>query len=156
TNPNPDPDDPDDKKDTKKYLYTSNAGPFNAVSPLKCDQPARANYCLNANEGISMPMGGFFTNQRLSNIYDGPSYQDSNAYLDITVADCPVWRTEQAQGCMYGAQINVLRLKRAPNDDWESCFNKGNAYLPNAAIGWKQPNGFYYPPAFHSRNLFFD
>jgi len=28
-------------------------------------------------------------------------------------------------------------------------------YLPNAAIAWKQPNGFYYPPAFHSRNLFF-
>jgi cell migration-inducing and hyaluronan-binding protein len=21
-------------------------------------------------------------------------------------------------------------------------------YLPNAAIAWKQPNGFYYPPAF--------
>jgi hypothetical protein len=27
--------------------------------------------------------------------------------------------------------------------------------LPNAAIAWKQPNGFYYPPAFHSRNLAF-
>ena len=27
--------------------------------------------------------------------------------------------------------------------------------MPNAAIGWKQPNGFYYPPAFHSANLFF-
>ena len=31
-----------------------------------------------------------------------------------------------------------------------------NCYLPNAAIAWKQPNGFYYPPAFHSDNLFFD
>ena len=28
--------------------------------------------------------------------------------------------------------------------------------MPNAAIGWKQPNGFYYPPAFHSTNLFFN
>jgi hypothetical protein len=28
--------------------------------------------------------------------------------------------------------------------------------MPNAAIGWKQPNGFYYPPANHSTNLFFD
>ena len=35
--------------------------------------------------------------------------------------------------------------------------DKNNAcYLPNAAIAWKQPNGFYYPPAFHSQNLFFD
>ena len=32
---------------------------------------------------------------------------------------------------------------------------KDGGYLPNAAIGWKQPNGFYYPPAFHSRNLQF-
>ena len=32
--------------------------------------------------------------------------------------------------------------------------NRG-CYLPNAAIGWKQPNGFFYPPAFHSTNLFF-
>jgi hypothetical protein len=28
--------------------------------------------------------------------------------------------------------------------------------MPNAAIAWKQPNGFYYPPAFHSTNLFFN
>jgi hypothetical protein len=28
--------------------------------------------------------------------------------------------------------------------------------LPNAAIAWKQPNGFYYPPAFNSANLVFD
>ena len=36
------------------------------------------------------------------------------------------------------------------NDATNTC------YLPNAAIGWKQPNGFFYPPAFHSQNLFFD
>ncbi len=29
-------------------------------------------------------------------------------------------------------------------------------YLPNAAIAWKQPNGFYYPPSFHSTNLYFN
>ena len=34
--------------------------------------------------------------------------------------------------------------------------NKQTCYQPNAAIAWKQPNGFFYPPAFHSRNLFFD
>ena len=30
-----------------------------------------------------------------------------------------------------------------------------SCYLPNTAIGWKQPNGFFYPPSFHSKNLFF-
>jgi hypothetical protein len=34
--------------------------------------------------------------------------------------------------------------------------NINACYLPNAAIAWKQPNGFYYPPAFHSKSLFFD
>ena len=45
---------------------------------------------------------------------------------------------------MYGRVLGV------PQDD------RGVCYLPNAAIAWKQPNGFYYPPAFHSRNLYFD
>src|SRR5690242_19432904 len=33
--------------------------------------------------------------------------------------------------------------------------DSSGCYLPNAAIAWKQPNGFYYPPAFHSQNLMF-
>ncbi len=32
---------------------------------------------------------------------------------------------------------------------------KKECFLPNAAIAWKQSNGFYYPPAFHSANLYF-
>ncbi len=39
-----------------------------------------------------------------------------------------------------------------PKDDVkldDECF------IPNSAIAWKQPNGFYYPPAFHSDNLVF-
>jgi len=45
---------------------------------------------------------------------------------------------------MYGAVAGM------PQDTQGAC------YLPNAAIAWKQPNGFYYPPAFHSNNLFFN
>jgi hypothetical protein len=48
---------------------------------------------------------------------------------------------------MYG---RVLGVPGAAIGGRNSC------YLPNAAIAWKQPNGFYYPPAFHSTNLFFD
>ena len=96
-----------------------------------------------------MPASGFFSNQRLSNIYDGPSYQDSNAYLDITTADCPSTGVES--DCMYGKGPTTLLLRREPGkEDREKC------YVPNAAIGWKQPNGFFYPPAFHTNNLFFD
>ena len=36
---------------------------------------------------------------------------------------------------------------------WDKTLKR--CYLPNAAIAWKQSNGFYYPPAFHSANLYF-
>src|SRR5262249_40172582 len=54
-------------------------------------------------------------------------------------------------GCMYGRQASDLLLRKAPGT-----VSPDQCYLPNAAIAWKQPNGFYYPPAFHSKNLFFD
>jgi cell migration-inducing and hyaluronan-binding protein len=137
-------------RDNTAYPFASNIGPFNKESGLKCEAlPGNdvPGYCLNIDEGISMPATSFFTNQRLSNIYDGPSYQDSNAYLDIQTADCAKGYNN---GCIYGSVANYLLLKRNPGQADSPC------YLPNAAIGWKQPNGFYYPPAFHSRNLFFD
>ena len=44
----------------------------------------------------------------------------------------------------YGRNVGVLNDKP-----------RTYCYLPNAAIAWKQPNGFYYPPSFHSNNLWF-
>jgi len=126
--------------------YASNAGPFNAASGLACDT-ARGDNCLSRAEGVAFPLTNFANNQRLFNIYDGPSYQDANAYLNITkttIADCapnPNGNCSSSQS-MYGRVLGMPR-------DGSTC------YLPNAAIAWKQPNGFYYPPAFHSRNLFF-
>jgi cell migration-inducing and hyaluronan-binding protein len=140
-------------RNNETYGFASNLGPFNNSSGLKCDQVNNSApvYCLSAAEGISMPTSGFFTNQRLSNIYDGPSYQDSNVYLDIIRANCPLWSTNNKQSeCMYGSTASYLRLKETPKSLSSAC------YLPNAAIGWKQPNAFFYPPAFHSKNLFFD
>jgi cell migration-inducing and hyaluronan-binding protein len=143
--------------DNTKNAYTRSVGPFN-VDPdteLRCDkknpQDDISNYCLSAANSISMPVVGFMTNQRLQNIYDGPAFQDANAYLDINPFECAPWQGNQQTNCMYGASNGILRLKSfntATKKDW--------CYLPNAAIGWKQPNGFYYPPSFHSRKLFFD
>jgi hypothetical protein len=143
--------------------FVSAAGPFNPLKTgekptpklegLRCSNSS-TNYCMSLDEGISMQLDAFGVNQRFFNIYDGPSLQDSNAYLDIketklsnTRPDgCPFPNVNQQcndSRWMYG---RVLGL---PGED-------SNAYLPNAAIAWKQPNGFYYPPAFHSLNLFFD
>jgi hypothetical protein len=126
--------------------YASNAGPFKpsdcAINPAPAGVP---NYCLNSEQGISLPLISFFVNQRLSNIYDGPSYEDSNAYLDITKTPCALSDTGD---CMYAWRQLATGITKNPQD--QSC------YLPNAAIAWKQPNGFFYPPAFHTTNLFFD
>jgi hypothetical protein len=147
-------------RDNDKYPFSRNTGPFNDSTQLRCislapDKP-KPNYCLNADEGISMPVNGFFTNQRFLNIYDGPFYQDSNAFLDITPADCPL--RGYNSDCMYGRQESSLLLRNAPGTppSPDPCLAPKGAYVPNAAIGWKQPNGFFYPPAFHSKNLFFD
>ncbi|MGB7292058.1 MAG: pentapeptide repeat-containing protein [Thermodesulfobacteriota bacterium] len=129
--------------------FASNAGPF-VKGGLKCEN-SETNYCISRDQGITMPLSNFGMNQRFFNIYDGPSLQDSNAYLDIKktfIDDCTFPNNNQQcnnSEWMYGRVLGV------PGDAGQK---KG--YLPNAAIAWKQQNGFYYPPAFHSKNLFFD
>ena len=155
--------------------YGSNGGPVNPGLPspqptpnllpaLKCGNPDTAiNYCIPVDNtgkdlGINLLRENFAMNQRFFNIYDGPSLQDSNSYLDITptqLSDCSdsniynkcgnsAWMQKRVQGVpgVFNPAIGAQQPL--------SC------YLPNAAIAWKQSNGFYYPPAFHSRNLFFN
>jgi hypothetical protein len=135
----------------KDHGFALDYGPFNYSSQLKCDALRTSEvppYCLSTKEGISMPAGGLFTNQRLFSIYDGPNYEDSNAFLDITRTNCPI--DGYLTDCMYGQKVATGVLKDQTPHSTKPC------YLPNAAIAWKQPNGFFYPPAFHSTNLFFD
>ena len=49
------------------------------------------NFCLSIDEGVSHPVSNFGMYQRLFSVYDGPAFQDSNAYLNITkrtIDDC--------------------------------------------------------------------
>ncbi len=142
----------------------SNAGPFNPlkssdmkISGLICDTDA-ANHCRSAAEGISIPIDNFGVNQRFYNIYDGPNYQDSNAYLDITETDLtPLCQPGGEAKCpQFGPGVGMPSwiYTRVPGIPQNKTLNY--CALPNAAIGWKQPNGFFYPPAFHSEKLFFD
>lgn len=143
--------------------WASEAGPFNPDTKLTCatqrDGAPAGGYCLSKPDGISMPLDNFAVNQRLFNIYDGPAYEDDNGFLDITptVFDCKAANAPKGESGQCAVQqyqymyANVLGLPKDNNSTPE----ENECYLPNAAIGWKQPNGFYYPPAFHSRNLFF-
>ena len=146
--------------------YAANNGPFNPDG-LECDRadpagPFTINYCLSKLEGISMPMSNFAVNQRLFSIYDGPAYQDSNAFLDINTTDVTDCELDAGAGPNHPCNNNQSRWMAAqilgvPYGNPDNDAAKGDrCYFPNAAIAWKQSNGFYYPPAFHSTNLFFD
>jgi hypothetical protein len=136
--------------------FAENDGPFNPNGGLECDKQD-VNFCLSLSQQMMLDFENWSVNQRLFSIYDGPSAQANNAYLDIkpTILDkCNADDPNVDAGCLhnnypiaYGPVNGIMRDKTKGT--------KGRCFLPNAAIGWKQPNGFYYPPAFHSSNLFF-
>ncbi len=138
--------------------YASNGGPFNP-SGLTCDVLTGA-YCMKRDQGISIPLEILSVNQRLFSIYDGPAFQERNAYLDTPAtkigygANCVTSGDGVQRNCpsfnwLYGDEIGVPADPATPPTN-PVC------YLPNAAIAWKQSNGFFYPPAFHSDKLFFN
>ena len=129
---------------------TQTTNPFaSSVFPADCKHmpPPNDVFCVDrlGSTAFVPASAAFMVGQRLYNIYDGPAYEDANAYLDINVAPC-----ETRESCLSFDQFGVRRAVQAYPP-----VGKDAGYIPNAAIGWKQPNGFYYPPAFHSRNLFF-
>jgi hypothetical protein len=132
------------------HKYAAVIGPFTesdpSATPPKDQCQYNGDHCVNPSQGIAIQLDNFGVAQRLNNIYDGPTFEDHNAYLDIKATACPAGNPR----CIYfhtpGLRVNANSgINNAP-----ACF------MPNAAIAWKQPNGFYYPPAFHSDNLQFD
>jgi len=121
--------------------FAHESGPKNANLKNVCRFTGPA--CVATDDALAFQLSNWSTN-RMLNVYDGPFYQDSNAFLDIKTSPCRSLDT-----CMNYTVPGPRRV--LGSDPGEQI-----GFLPNAAIGWKQPNGFYYPPAFHSRNLFFD
>jgi hypothetical protein len=132
----------------------SNAGPFNPFA-LSCAY--NPQFCISRADDISFQNDAFSGSQRLLSIYDGPSFEDSDAFMDVhvtkvgTLGQCKPGGNQFPGSCadlkwMNAYDPGVLQ-NPATNNPMNDCV------LPNAAIAWKQPNGFYYPPAFHSTNL---
>jgi hypothetical protein len=151
------PDNPD----------ASNAGPFTPHG-LSCnDAPGvgvvyGSSFCLSAEQGIAFENSNFGNSQRLLHIYDGPTFEDSDAFSDIHALSISTLQQCRPDGNTLSGDCRIGQL------NWMNAFISGvlqspagntpgnDCILPNAAISWKQPNGFYYPPAFDSRNLYFD
>jgi hypothetical protein len=120
---------------------------------LTCENsaPSQENYCMSQKQSFTLgKFTGFAVSQHMFNIYDGPGDEDSNAYLNIKKYNLG---KDSGQGT---SSVNkyVLGIPKAVKAD--AGIPKDACYIQNAAIAWKQPNGFYYPPTFHSRNLFFN
>jgi hypothetical protein len=134
----------------------SNAGPFN---PRGLDCAYNPQFCISAANDISFQNEAFNGGQRLFNIYDGPSFEDSDAFADVhttnvgTLADCKGDGDNPVGSCARLKWMNAFTPGVLQNPPTRK--NSNDCILPNAAIAWKQPNGFYYPPAFHSTNLAF-
>ena len=137
-----------------------------AAAPRTAASNRPGNYCLSIDEGVSHQVSNFGMYQRLFSVYDGPAFQDSNAYLNIkarTIDDCSPFVDTVNNGRALRPRRTSTMAGRAPGWPGPSRGSEPKTgdgkrdfcYMPNAAIGWKQPNGFYYPPAFHSANLFF-
>ena len=94
--------------------YAADGGPFNPYSGLRCAQDAAknrpGNYCMSLDEGVSFQMSNFGMYQRLFSVYDGPAFQESNAYLNIKrreIDDCtPFTDVPNKVGrCQVGPEI---------------------------------------------------
>jgi len=141
--------------------FATAAGPkLNAATGLKCAGNANG-FCIFGKDGISIPTDNFLNYQRFYNIYDGPVYQEANAYINIkgtrienTTNGEYIYGLKSGDADGFNANRS-LGIPKAKEAGLYGGYAVGDCILTNAAIGWKQPNGFYYPPAFHSRNLAF-
>ncbi len=115
---------------------TAPAGSQNAsslgpdVSAAKCT----GSFCSFAQDGVPYFVGSFQP-KRMVTIYDGPFFADGN-----------IFSVDEEQGTPPASSV-YLRT----NQPWQN----GQMRVVDAGIGWKQPNGFYYPPVFGFRNTGF-
>jgi hypothetical protein len=103
--------------------------------------------CPLPEDGTSLFTGGFQP-KRLINIYDGPFFAEGNVFTNLPAFECdPTKVTDGMPDCgIYMSTIQPQSCDGLPNVP--SASMSGGMCVMNAAVGWKQPNGFYYPPAF--------
>ena len=102
------------------------------------------NGCLLPEDGTVLFPGGFQP-KRLMTIYDGPFYAEGSIFTNTPEEVCdPTVTTTRPCG--------FYKTTRQPADNETNL----DMLVANGGIGWKQPNGFYYPPAFAFLRSVFD
>ena len=127
----------------------ANYGPCNTLGKTTCNL---------VDEGIGLWTGGF-NPKRLINIYDGPHFADENLFLNVGAWECdpqPCLGKGPGQ-CVLDLPCGIYTstFQPAPPPPSGGGLDPHKMIVVDAAIGWKQPNGFYYPPAFTYRDAHF-
>lgn len=151
----------------KKGQSTSPYEPCNGPK-ITCNLPEQGTGYFRDN----------FNPKRLLNIYDGPAYADGNTFVNVGAWKCDPQPCSgmssdecyAALACVPHQKGNADCDKLIPCGVYSSTIEPSpfdpaaplkipdhfhDMVIPDAAIGWKQPNGFYYPPAFAHRNAAF-
>lgn len=107
-------------------------------------------------DGTALPLGGFQP-KRLINIYDGPFFAERNAFAETPGIVCdPTKVTGGNPECgIYMSTVQPKSCDGLPSVMADPSTAGGMCVL-SAAVGWKQPNGFFYPPAFAFEHTAFD
>lgn len=147
-----------------------------AVGPNLCPSPTPASTCAEncdaaggamcvlPAEGIALFTGGF-NSKRMISIYDGPFYADGSVFTDTEPFVCdttgPAPFSDPNSCQIYSSSTEPQHPLTTSNGTPTPSGTPAPTGSPqmqvvNAAVGWKQPNGFYYPPAFAFRKTGFD
>ncbi len=122
---------------TMDSVFVGSTAPAGAkdASPLGPNLSAvskcSGSFCTFNADGTPYFIGSFQP-KRLVTIYDGPFFADGNVF----------W-VDEKKGNPPASSV-YLRTTQP--------FENGQMRVVDAGIGWKQPNGFYYPPVFGFRN----
>ncbi|MCK9634937.1 MAG: hypothetical protein M0R41_01485 [Methylobacter tundripaludum] len=115
-------------------------------------------FCYFQKDGVGLYMGGF-NSKRMITIYDGPFFSDGNIFTQVNTSNSGV-KTQPGSTPPYATGTSIYDATNQPAYPLTASSVQNPALsqysVINAAIGWKQPNGFYYPPAFAFRKSGFD
>ena len=137
--------------------FASDAGPFNIHSGVVCDLQTNglpeAAFCLNKHEGITMPLANFSLNQRLFNIYDGPSLPGIECLPENNSHGAYRLHARQWPG-LSKEWLDVRQHEGAHTISWWA--QGSNVTCPMQLSRGRTRMRPTILPAFHSRNLYFD
>ncbi len=121
--------------DVRGPHIADNKDPTKSIG-LACKRDPGHSRCIDADDGIGFFLDTWAANQRLFSIYDGPAYEDRNAFLNIKVSKCASGTAQDDTACMYKDVPGVRKYTNTGDG-----HTKGDAYLQTRPSDGSSPMG---------------